>query len=79
MERIEAFDQVKKIVVETLGVDASEVKESADFSNDLGADSLDRVELVMAFEDELKLTIPDAEAEKLLTVGQVVDYLLTNK
>ena len=79
MERNEAFEQVKKIVVETLGANPSEVKESADFSNDLGADSLDRVELVMAFEDELKLTIPDTEAEQLLTVGQVVDYLLAHK
>lgn len=79
MERNEAFDQVKKIVVEALGADPGEVKESASFSNDLGADSLDRVELVMAFEDELKLTIPDTEAEQLLTVGQVVDYLLAHK
>ena len=79
MERTEAFEQVKKIVVDALGADASEVKESASFSNDLGADSLDRVELVMAFEDELKLTIPDTDAEQLLTVGQVVDYLIAHK
>lgn len=79
MERTEAFEQVKKIVVETLGADASEVKESASFSNDLGADSLDSVELIMAFEDELKITIPETEAVNLLTVGQVVDYLLAHK
>lgn len=68
-------DRVKALIVEQLGVDASEVKASAHFVNDLGADSLDTVELVMALEDEFGVEIPDNIAEKILTVGNAVDYI----
>lgn len=68
-------ERVKKIVVEQLGVDAAEVTPEASFIDDLGADSLDTVELVMAFEEEFGLEIPDEEAEKLLTVGRALEYL----
>jgi len=68
-------DKVKEIIVEQLGVDASEVTESASFIDDLGADSLDTVELVMAFEEEFEIEIPDEDAEKLTTVGQAIEYL----
>ncbi len=76
-EEIEAeFEKVKKTVVEQLGVDESEVVPSASFVEDLGADSLDQVELIMALEDEFELKIPEEEAEKLTTVGSAVDYVL---
>lgn len=68
-------ERVKKIVVEQLGVDENEVTNEASFVDDLGADSLDTVELVMAFEEEFGLEIPDEEAEKITTVKQVVDYI----
>ncbi len=68
-------DKVKKIIVEKLGVDESEVVREASFTNDLGADSLDTVELIMEFEKEFDLTIPDEDAEKISTVGEAVDYL----
>jgi len=68
-------DRVKEIIVEQLGVDPSEVTLEATFINDLGADSLDTVELVMALEEEFNLEIADEEAEKLDTVGKVVDYI----
>lgn len=68
-------DKVKEIIVEQLGVDANEVTESASFIDDLGADSLDTVELVMAFEEEFELEIPDEDAEKMNTVGEAVAYL----
>jgi acyl carrier protein len=68
-------DKVKKIIVDKLGVDESEVTNDASFTNDLGADSLDTVELIMEFEKEFDVSIPDEEAEKIQTVGQVVDYL----
>ena len=68
-------DTVKKIIVEQLGVDAEDVKPAASFVNDLGADSLDTVELVMAFEEEFNLEIPDDDAEKMLTVQNVMDYI----
>jgi len=69
------FDKVKEIVVEQLGVDAEEVTLEASFIDDLGADSLDIVELIMALEEEFDLEIPDEEAEKFPTVGNVVDYI----
>ncbi len=68
-------DRVKKIIVEQLGVDAAEVTPQAHFVNDLGADSLDTVELVMALEEEFDTEIPDDQAEKIQTVGQAVDYV----
>ncbi|MCH7782895.1 acyl carrier protein [candidate division KSB1 bacterium] len=71
-------DKVKEIIVEQLGVDASEVTIEAKFIEDLGADSLDTVELVMALEEEFDIEIPDDEAEKLITVGSAVDYIDNN-
>ena len=68
--------RVTKIVVEHLGVDRSKVSESAKFAKDLGADSLDKVELVMAFEEEFGCEIPDDQAEKIVTVGDAIDYLM---
>ena len=68
-------DRVKKIVLEHLGVDEAKVAENASFIDDLGADSLDTVELVMAFEEEFDLEIPDEDAEKLETVNDAIDYL----
>jgi acyl carrier protein len=68
-------DTVKSIIVEKLGVDESDVTTDASFTNDLGADSLDTVELIMEFEKEFDLTIPDEEAEDIATVGDAVDYL----
>jgi acyl carrier protein len=68
-------DRVKEIIVEQLGVDANEVTPEASFIDDLGADSLDTVELVMAFEEEFGLEIPDEDAEKLTSVGLALEYL----
>jgi acyl carrier protein len=68
-------DRVKKIVIDQLGVEENQVTKEAKFIEDLGADSLDTVELVMALEEEFKLEIPDDEAEKLTTVGQAIDYI----
>ncbi len=73
MENIEA--RVKKIVAEQLGVNEADVKSESSFVNDLGADSLDTVELVMALEEEFECEIPDEEAEKISTVQQAVDYV----
>ena len=68
-------DKVKEIIVEQLGVNAEQVTPEASFIEDLGADSLDTVELVMAFEEEFGAEIPDEDAEKLTTVGAVISYL----
>lgn len=68
-------ERVKKIVVEHLGVDASKVTDSSSFIDDLNADSLDTVELVMAFEEEFSVEIPDDVAEKILTVQDAIDYI----
>ncbi|GAB5463565.1 acyl carrier protein (ACP) [Hoeflea sp. EC-HK425] len=68
-------DRVKKIVIEHLGVDAEKVTESASFIDDLGADSLDTVELVMAFEEEFGVEIPDDAADTILTVGDAIKYI----
>ncbi len=68
-------EKVKEIIVEQLGVNAEQVTPEASFIDDLGADSLDTVELVMAFEEEFGAEIPDEDAEKLTTVGAVVSYL----
>ncbi|GAC1656674.1 MAG: acyl carrier protein [Vulcanimicrobiaceae bacterium] len=69
------FDKVKKIIVEQLGVDEDEVTPEASITDDLGADSLDQVELVMAFETEFNIDIPDEEAEKIKTVGDAVSRI----
>lgn len=71
-------ERVKKIVVEHLGVDAEKVTEEASFIDDLGADSLDTVELVMAFEDEFGVEIPDDAAEKILTVKDAISFIEAN-
>ena len=71
-------DRVQKIVCEHLGVSAEEVKLEASFIDDLGADSLDTVELVMAFEEEFEIEIPDEEAENIQTVKNAVDYINSN-
>ncbi len=68
-------ERVKKIVVEHLGVEAAQVKEDAKFIDDLGADSLDTVELVMALEEEFETEIPDEEAEKITTVQQAINFI----
>ncbi|MBF2078081.1 MAG: acyl carrier protein [Synechococcales cyanobacterium T60_A2020_003] len=71
----ETFQKVKKIVSEQLGVDESQVTPEASFANDLGADSLDTVELVMALEEEFDIEIPDEAAENIATVQAAVDYI----
>ena len=68
-------DRVKEIIVDQLGVNAEQVTPEASFIEDLGADSLDSVELIMAFEEEFGATIPEEDAEKLTTVGKVIEYL----
>ena len=78
MSKNEIFDRVKKIIVNHLGADESKFSESASFIDDLGADSLDQVELVMAFEEEFGIEIPDDAAEKITTVGSAVDYISKN-
>ncbi|TCL58301.1 acyl carrier protein [Hydrogenispora ethanolica] len=75
---MDIFAKVKEIVVEQLGVDEEEVSEQASFVDDLGADSLDIVELVMALEEEFDLEIPDEDAEKITTVGDAVNYIKEN-
>ncbi|MGL4224051.1 MAG: acyl carrier protein [Vibrio sp.] len=71
-------ERVKKIIVEQLGVDEAEVKHESSFVDDLGADSLDTVELVMALEEEFDIEIPDEEAEKITTVQAAIDYVTNN-
>ena len=71
-------EKVKSIIVEKLGVEASEVTTEASFTNDLGADSLDTVELIMEFEKEFNVSIPDDQAENIQTVGQAITYLEEN-
>lgn len=68
-------ERVKKIIVDKLGVDESQVTSEASFTTDLGADSLDTVELIMEFEKEFNISIPDEQAETITTVGQAVSYL----
>ena len=71
--------RVRAIIVEKLGVDESDITREASFTNDLGADSLDTVELIMEFEKEFDLTIPDEDAEQIGTVGDAVDYVSRKK
>ncbi|MCI5724341.1 MAG: acyl carrier protein [Fusobacterium gastrosuis] len=73
------LDKVKEIIVEQLGVEADQVKIDSNFIDDLGADSLDTVELIMAFEEEFGVEIPDTDAEKIKTVKDVIDYIEANK
>ena len=74
----EIFEKVKEIIIEQLGVAEAAVLIEASFIDDLGADSLDIVELIMALEEEFDLEIPDSDAEKVVTVGDVVDYIKDN-
>ncbi|MBK9126580.1 MAG: acyl carrier protein [Phycisphaerales bacterium] len=76
MDRAEIEAKVKKIVAEQMGVAETEIKPETSFVNDLNADSLDTVELVMEFEDEFEMSIPDEEAEKISTVGMAIDFIV---
>ena len=76
MENLE--NKIKEIIIDKLGVEESEITESASFTNDLGADSLDTVELIMEFEKEFNVSIPDEDAEKIGTVGDAISYLKDN-
>jgi|TARA_B100000029_G_scaffold230878_1_gene228392 acyl carrier protein len=76
MENLE--NKIKEIIVDKLGIEESEITDSASFTNDLGADSLDTVELIMEFEKEFNVSIPDEEAEKIQTVGDAIAYLKDN-
>ncbi len=78
MEKDELLNKIKAIVADKLSIGEDQVTEEASFIDDLGADSLDTVELVMALEDEFDLDIPDEEAEKLTTVGKAIEYVLAN-
>lgn len=78
MNTDEIFDKVKEIIVEQLGVAEDSITTEASFIDDLGADSLDIVELIMALEEEFDLEIPDSDAEKIVTVGDVVEYIKEN-
>ena len=77
--REEVFERVKGALSEQLGVDESEITEEASFQEDLDADSLDLVELIMELEDQFGLKIPDEDAQKLTTVGQAVDYVIAHQ
>lgn len=72
------LDRVKKIIIEQLGVEEEEISLEASYIDDLGADSLDIVELIMAFEEEFGIEIPDSDAEKVTTVGDTVEYIKSN-
>ena len=76
MENIE--NKVKEIIIDKLGIEESEITDSASFTNDLGADSLDTVELIMEFEKDFNVSIPDEDAEKIGTIGQAISYLKEN-
>ncbi|MBE5819279.1 MAG: acyl carrier protein [Clostridia bacterium] len=78
MSSEDIFEKVKEIIIEQLGVAEAAVTLEASFIDDLGADSLDIVELIMALEEEFDLEIPDADAEKVVSVGDVVDYIKEN-
>ena len=79
MDAQEIKEKVKNIVAEQLGTDKSKIQDDSSFVDDLGADSLDTVELVMALEEELEIEIPDDEAEKITTVQKAVDYISSRK
>ncbi|WP_017656052.1 acyl carrier protein [Fortiea contorta] len=78
MSQEDIFDRVKKVVVEQLGIEAEKITPQSTFIEDLGADSLDIVELVMAFEEEFDIEIPDEAAEQILSVQHAVDYINNN-
>ncbi len=78
MEHDEIFDKVKEVIVDQLSVEEDDVVEEASFVDDLGADSLDIVELVMALEESFGVSIPDEDAESIKTVGDAVNYISTN-
>jgi acyl carrier protein len=82
MSEVDIFDRVQDIVAQQLGVDKTQVTKEANFADDLGADSLDTVELVMAIEEEFAIEIPDEDAEKIATLGQAIEFIqkaVTNK
>jgi acyl carrier protein len=78
MDEQQVFEQVKKVVAEQLGVSEAEIKRESSYVDDLGADSLDTVELVMAFEETFGMEIPDEDAEKIKTIGDTVNYVMTH-
>jgi acyl carrier protein len=78
VERDKVVEDIRQILVEQLGVEPDEVREEASFQEDLNADSLDLVELIMEMEDRFKLKIPDEDAEKISTVGDAVDYVVAH-
>ena len=78
MNTEEIFDKIKEIIIEQLGVAEDAVSTESSFIDDLGADSLDIVELIMALEEEFDIEIPDTDAEKIVTVGDVVEYIKEN-
>ena len=75
----DTLDKVKEIIIDKLGVEISKITLDAKFIDDLGADSLDTVELIMQFEEEFEIEIPDEDAEKILSVGKAVDYINAQK
>jgi acyl carrier protein len=77
-ERMDVLNKIKQIVADQLGIDEDDVVPEASFIDDLGADSLDIVELIMAFEEEFDLEIPDEDAEKIATVKDAIDYIKNN-
>jgi len=79
MDEQQIYEQVKKVVVEQLGVSDAEITREASFVDDLGADSLDTVELVMALEEAFSTEIPDEDAEKIKTIGDTVTYIMSHK
>ena len=74
-DNMSTYDKVKEVIIDKLGVDEDAIKTDAHFVNDLGADSLDTVELIMEFEEEVGIEIPDEDAENITTVGSAVDYI----
>ena len=79
MSREEILEQVKETIVDQLGVEAEKVTENATFIEDLAADSLDVVELIMSIEEKFEIEIPDSDAEKIVTVKDVIDYIIEHK